>query len=158
MVRTVDKQYWQYKQVQCSYVRATVMQSNKFIINGTLFLEIVEKHGIVTAPDLHEKNKQINSSNTQCKLQFTKLVSSSVLWGYKFFSYQERKRHLFVSGHLTECAIKTPLLFYLFIYLFSICYYFLLPFSVFILHSNYRHSLSNKLNPATSQTFCGPLG
>ena len=55
------------------------MQSNKFIINGTLFLEIVEKHGIVTAPDLHEKNKQTNSTNTQCKLQFTKLVSSSVL-------------------------------------------------------------------------------
>ena len=41
------------------------MQSNKFIINGTLFLEIVGKHGIVTAPDLHEKNKQINSTNTQ---------------------------------------------------------------------------------------------
>lgn len=85
MVRTVDKQYWQYKQVQFIHVRATVMQSDKFIINGTFFLEIAEKHGIVTAPDLHEKNKQTNSTNTQCKLQFTKLVSSSVLRGLQVF-------------------------------------------------------------------------
>ena len=48
-------------------------------------MEIVEKHGIVTAPDLHEKNKQTNSTNAQCKLQFTVLVSSSVLWRLQVF-------------------------------------------------------------------------
>lgn len=31
------------------------------------------------------------------------------------------------------------------------------PSPVFISHSNYRHSLSNKLNPPTSQTFCRTL-
>ena len=65
---------------------------------------------------------------------------------------------MLVSGHLTECAIKkSSSFFYLFTYLFSICYYFLLPSPVFISHSNYRHSLSNKLNPPTSQTFCRTL-
>ena len=118
MVRTVDKQYWQYKQVQFIHVRATFMQSNKFIINGTLFLEIVEKHGIVTAPDLHEKNKQTNSTNTQCKLQFTQLVSSSVLRGLQVFCHVERKRHLLVSDHLTECAIKKSSSFFIYLYIY----------------------------------------
>ena len=73
------------------------MQSNKFIINGTLFLEIVEKHGIVTAPDLHEKNKQINSTNTQwlwshlgffyySKVVFTTVNTFSNVTGFSHFT------------------------------------------------------------------------
>ena len=58
------------------------MQSNKFIINGTLSLEIVEKHGIVTAPDLHEKNKQTLNANCNL-LSWCRLVFSG---GYKFLS------------------------------------------------------------------------
>ena len=58
------------------------MQSNKFIINGTLSLEIVEKHGIVTAPDLHEKNKQTLNANGNL-LSWGRLVFSG---GYKFLS------------------------------------------------------------------------
>ena len=53
---------------------------------------------------------------------------------------------------------KKILLLFLFIYIFI--FYLLLfsaPSPVFISHSNYRHSLSNKLNPPTSQTFCRTL-
>ena len=77
--------------------------------------------------------------------------------GYKFLSCWTEKTLVSQRPSHWMCNKKIFLLFYLFIYLFSICYYFLLPSLVFISHSNYRHSLSNKLNPPTSQTFCRTL-
>ena len=118
MIRTVGKQYCQYKQVQFVYVRATVMQSNKFIINGTLFLQIVEKQVQYQHPARTKRaNKQIQQT-LNANRNLLLLVSFSVLQGYKFFSYQERKRHLFVSGHLTECTIKKSPSFFIYLFIF----------------------------------------